>query len=143
MSSEIDIEWVKEQMTQAKVKQSVGTSVLRLMEVWNTMNHNQKTITETLEVFSKLASGQPLVLPMEEENGFWMPAQPGAISVTDKVRVKADAFTGELGPRHNGRVCKVVGVRYGDIIVKSIDGKTPELDGTHYSPHDLEKFIAE
>jgi hypothetical protein len=32
-------------------------------------------------------------------------------------------------------------VRYGDIIVKSIDEREPSLDGTHYSPHDLEKLI--
>lgn len=143
MSSVVDMEWVYEQLTEAKVKQNVGTAVIRLLEVWNTMNHTEKTLEDTLETFKKLASGQPLVLPKDDENGFWIQAQPGQIVVADKVRVRADAFKGQLGPRHNGRVCRVVGVRYGDIIVKSIDGKSPELDGTHYSPHDLEKFIAQ
>jgi hypothetical protein len=141
MSSKIDMSWVHDQLTEAKIRQDVGTAVIRLIEVWNTMNHNEKTLGSTLETFTKLASGQPLVFPKDEEDGFWVQAQPGQIVVSNKVRVKLDAFRGELGPRHNGRVCKVVGVRYGDIIVKSIDGKKPELDGTHYSPHDLEKFI--
>lgn len=140
--SEIDMEWVRQQMTLGKVKQSAGTSVLRLFEVWNTMNHTEKSAQEAIEVFSKLALGYPIFIEDDEEDGYWIPAQPGQIVVTDKVRVKADAFSGELGTTHNGRLCKVVGVRYGDIIVKSVDGKTPELDGTHYSPHVLEKFIA-
>ena len=67
--------------------------------------------------------------------------QPGNIKVAEVVRVKADLFDGELGPIHNGRVCRVVGVRYGDVIVKSIDDRTPVLDGTHYSPHDLQKLV--
>jgi len=138
--SEIDMDWVREQMTLGQVKQSAGTSILRLFEVWNTMNHTEKSAKEAIEVFSKLALGQPIFFEEDDEDGYWMPAQPGAIVVTDKVRVKRDRYTGELGVTHNGRVCKVVGVRYGDIIVKSIDGKNPILDGTHYSPHDLEKF---
>lgn len=138
--SEIDMDWVREQMTLGKVKQSAGTSILRLFEVWNTMKHTDKSARETIEVFSKLALGQPLVLEKDEEDGYWQDAQPGSIIVTDKVRVKKDTYTGNLGVTHNGRVCKVVGVRYGDIIVKSIDGKIPVLDGTHYSPHNLEKF---
>lgn len=137
------MEWVRQQMTLGKVKQSAGTSVLRLLEVWNTMNHTEKSAREAVEVFSKLALGHPLVLEEDDENGYWIPAQPGQIIVTDKVRIKADAFVGETGTMHNGRICKVVGVRYGDIIVKSIDGKAPQIDGTHYSPHVLEKFIAE
>lgn len=129
-------------MTLGRVKQSAGTSVLRLLEVWNDMNHTEASAKETIEVFSKLALGHPLVLEEDDEKGYWIPAQPGQIVVTDKVRVKADAFLGKVGTMHNGRVCRVVGVRYGDVVVKSIDGKSPDLEGTHYSPHELEKFIA-
>lgn len=139
--SKIDIEWVKQQMTLGKVKQAAGTSVLRLFEVWNTMNHSEASAKEAVEVFSKLALGHPLVMEQDDEDGVWVQVYPGQISVAEKVRVKSDAYTGELGPIHNGRVCKVVGVRYGDVIVKSIDGKAPILDGTHYTPNDLEKFI--
>jgi hypothetical protein len=36
----------------------------------------------------------------------------------------------------------VVAVRYGDIIIKTTDGKEPVLDGSHYSPYKLEKLVA-
>lgn len=138
----IDENWVKDQMTQAKVKQSVGTSVLRLFEVWNTMNHKTNTAEETIEVFSKLALGHALVEAESDEFiGTWIAAQPGQISVADIVRVKPDAYDGELGQIHNSRIGRVVGIRYGDIIVKTVDGKTPVIDGAHYKPHLLEKLI--
>lgn len=140
--SKIDMDWVRQQMTDAKVKQAVGTSVLRLLEVWETMNHKKETAKETVEIFSKLAMGHALVEPkVEGFEGTWIPAQPGQISVADVVRIKVDAFDGELGVVHNGRIGRVVGVRYGDIIVKTIDNKTPLLDGAHYSPHALEKLV--
>lgn len=139
---ESSMEWVKEQMTAAKLKQSVGTSVLRLMEVWDTMNHSEKTASEAVEAFSKLALGYPLVEPsIEDFKGTWVPAQPGQLSVTDVVRVKLDAYSGSLGRLHNGRICKIVAIRYGDIVVKSVDNKDPVLEGAHYSPHSLEKLV--
>lgn len=140
MSANMD--WVREQMTAAKVRQSVGTSVLRLMEVWDTMNHKPETAKETVEIFSKLALGHALV-ETEDENfdGTWVPAMAGQIKVTDIVRVKLDAFDGPAGVMHNGRIAKIVGIRYGDIVVKSVDGKTPVIDGAHYKPHMLEKLI--
>ena len=42
---------------------------------------------------------------------------------------------------HNGRRGVVVGVRYGDVIVKMTDGKEPALEGAHYPPQKLEKLI--
>jgi hypothetical protein len=67
--------------------------------------------------------------------------QPGFIKVSEVVRVKADAFDGELGALHNGRKGVVVGVRYGDVIIKSTDGKEPILEGAHYPPAKLEKLV--
>lgn len=140
--SEIDMNWVRDQMTEAKVTQTVGTSVLRLLEVWETMNHKEETAKNTIEIFSKLALGHALVEgTIDNLSGTWVDARPGQITVTNIVRVKSDIFSDNLGKIHNGRVGKVVGVRYGDIIVKTIDGKTPELDGAHYAPHMLEKLV--
>ncbi len=137
-----NIEWVKEQLTAAKVSQVVGTSVLRLLEVWETMNHKEETAYKTIEVFSKLAMGHMLVETSNEDySGTWVQAQPGQIKVSDIVRVQTDVFTGDLGRSHNGRIGRVVGVRYGDIIVKTVDNKSPQLDGAHYSPHMLDKLI--
>ena len=50
-------------------------------------------------------------------------------------------FDGEQGKAYNGRRGRVVGVRYGDVIVKTDDGKTPVLDGIHFKPENLEKLV--
>ena len=63
------------------------------------------------------------------------------IVVADEVRVKWNAFDGEMGKLHNGRRGKVVSIRYGDIIVKTTDGKEPVLEGFHYTPQQLEKRV--
>lgn len=136
----IDIDWVKQQFAAAQVTQAVGTATLRLFEVWNTMNHTNKTAEETVKVFSKLALGLPLVAEEDPGEGAWVPCMPGAIKLADTVRVKSDAYTGEVGVMHNGRVGRVVGIRSGDIIVKTTDSR-PVIDGAHYSPHQLEKWV--
>jgi hypothetical protein len=139
----VDIDWVKDQMTRARIKKGSGDTVLKLIEVWNAeySKHSEAIAREAIEVFSKLALGHAIAEEKAPMDGTWIDCQPGQIKVADIVRVKSDAFDGVAGERHNGRVCKVVAVRYGDIIYKSIDERDPRLDGTHYSPHALEKLI--
>lgn len=136
----ISEEWVREQFAQARVTQSVGTAVLRLMELWNTMNHTDKSAAETIAVFSKVALGHALT-PQNKTAEVWVQAQPGQITVGDEVRVKADAYVGEAGTAHNGRRGRIVGIRYGDVIFKSEDDKTPVIEGAHHSPYMLEKRV--
>jgi hypothetical protein len=136
----LDINWVKAQLEQAKVRKIVGDAVIRLIEVFDgfdkmTVEHKEKAI----ELFSKLALGHAYVVENKQET--WVPAQPGQIKVADQIRVKSDAFDGPLGAAHNGRRGVVVGVRYGDVIVRTTDGKEPVLDGAHYAPQKLEKLI--
>ena len=45
------------------------------------------------------------------------------------------------GKIHNGRRGKIVSIRYGDIIVKTTDGKEPMMEGFHYTPQQLEKRV--
>jgi hypothetical protein len=136
--ADIDMEWVKTQLQNAKVRKMVGDSAMRLLETWKDTKIIEKLEQEALDVFYKLASNQPLVKENKEE--VWTPVVPGQIKVADEVRVKLDAFTGELGRLHNGRRGKIVAVRYGDVIIKSTDGKEPLLDGAHFSPYKLEKL---
>ena len=136
-----DIEWVKRQLENARVPQPVGIAVMRMMEVWSTMNHTDKTRSKTIEVFSELALGHAIVPEDTAADGRWTPVQPGQIKVAETVRVKPDAYEGDVGVIHNGRIGRVVAVRYGDVIIKSTDDREPVLDGAHYSPHMLEKFI--
>ena len=136
---EVNIDWVRAQMEEAKVKVGVGNAVLKLLEHWETMKLSENQMKDALDLFSKLALGHSIV--PEKPDELWVDAQPGAILVGDEVRVKADAYNGSTGAIHNGRRGKVVGVRYGDIIFKSMDDKTPVLDGAHYTPHLLQKRI--
>ena len=136
---QVDEAWVREQFQAAKVKVGVGTSVLKLLSVWNDLKLSEAAAKEVVDIFSKVALNHALAV--ENKNEVWEPARPGFINVGDEVRVSAEAFSDDTGRIHNGRRGKVVAVRYGDIIFKSTDGKEPLLDGTHYSPYKLEKRV--
>jgi hypothetical protein len=135
---EIDDEWIKQQLTAAKVKKQVGNAVMDLIKTWKSIEILDVSVKDVLETFNRLALGHAYT--KENKNETWVPVVPGQIKVADEVRVRLDAFTGELGPIHNGRRGRVVGVRYGDVIIKTTDNKTPMLDGAHYPPQWLEKL---
>lgn len=133
-------EWARTQMTEARYPQEVQTAVERLLEVWYTQRHNNQTQELTLEGFAKLAQGHALI-PVTEENETWVQLKPGNVVIRDVVRVRHDAYAGEVGQHHNGRRGRVVAIRHGDIIVRYEDGKQPPGDGVHHSPHALEKRV--
>jgi len=135
----LDIEWIKAQLQAAKVRKPVGDATMKLIELFDSIELSDEHKTKTVEMFSKLSLGHAFVKDKRSET--WVPARPGDIKISETVRVKADAYSGELGTVHNGRQGRVVGVRYGDVIFKSTDGKLPELDGAHYPPQMLEKLI--
>lgn len=140
--TELDMNWVKEQLTQNKTKKTTGDAVIALLETWKNLKRPKKTdfSKEVLDIFSKLSLGHALVI--EDKNEKWIQVTAGAIKVSEIVRVKFNAFDEESG-KHllNGRRGKVVGVRYGDIIIKSDDKRLPVLDGLHLRPEDLEKLV--
>lgn len=139
---EIDKEWVAEQLQAAKVKVGSGKAIIKLLETWSELPELSESMTnEVLAVFPKIALGHAIKEEESEDNYFWIPLQPGQITVGDVVRVKSDAYTDKLGPIHNGRRGTVAAVRYGDVIFNDTDGKKPELRGVHYSPYKLEKRV--
>lgn len=137
--SKLDMDWVKSQLQAAKVRKPVGDATMKLIELIESLDLTPEFKTKTIEMFAALAKGHIVV--KENKNETWIPVQAGFIKVSEQVRVKADAFDGELGTIHNGRRGVVVGVRYGDVIIKSTDGKEPILDGAHYPPAKLEKLV--
>jgi hypothetical protein len=138
----LDMDWVKQQIQAAKVRKPVGDATLKLVEIFSSFeNLTDDAKEKTIKLFSKVALGHAWVENKKHE--VWVPVRPGDIKVSEVVRVRSDAFTGELGRLHNGRQGVVVGVRYGDVIVKSNDGKVPALQGAHYSPYTLEKLIVQ
>ena len=137
---EINFDWVRQQMQDAKVKIGTGNALLALLETWNTQNLSGNQVKETIDYFSKLAAG----VNIHEDklvNEVWVPAMPGQLTVGDEVRVLSNAFSDKAGVSHNGRRGKIIAIRYGDVIFKSTDGKDPVLEGTHYSPYKLEKRV--
>ena len=137
---EVNFEWVRQQMQDSKVKIGTGTALLALLETWNSQQLTDNQIKEVLEYFSKLAAGVNIYEDKSVDE-VWIPAMPGQISVGDEVRVLSNAFADKAGVMHNGRRGLIVAIRYGDVIFKSTDGKTPILEGVHYSPYKLEKRI--
>jgi hypothetical protein len=73
--------------------------------------------------------------------GAWIPVHVRNVRPGDIVRVRENAYSGATGHAHNGRICKVLEVKGGDIIVKSIDDRLPLLDKTYHSPTVLEKEV--
>ena len=134
-----DMKWIKEQLQAARVRKPVGDATIKLIEVFDEMELTDEHREKAIEMFSKLALGHAFV--KDKKGEVWIPARPGDIRVSEIVRVRADAFSGDIGTLHNGRQGVVVGVRYGDVIIKSNDGKTPQLDGAHYPPDKLEKLV--
>jgi hypothetical protein len=137
---EINFDWVRQQMQDAKVKIGTGNALLALLETWNSQGLSDNQAKEVIEYFSKLASGVNIYEDKAVDE-VWTPAMPGQIKVGDEVRVLPNAFADKAGVMHNGRRGVIVAIRYGDIIFKSTDGKTPVLEGVHYSPYKLEKRI--
>lgn len=136
---DVNYEWVRAQMQDARIKVGVGKAILKLLETWEKLDLSVPQAKEVSLYFPQLALTHSIVPePLDEK---WIDAQPGAINVGDEVRVKSDAYDGETGTIHNGRRGRVVGVRYGDIIFKSNDDKQPVLEGTHYAPYQLQKRI--
>jgi hypothetical protein len=143
---EVDMNRVKEQLTENKTKRVVGDAVIKLLNTWTEIKNtdpdpdkDQANLSQVVELFSKIALGHAIVKENKNEN--WVPAQAGSLVVADEVRVKWNAFDGDKGKIHNGRRGKIVSIRYGDIIVKTTDGKEPMLEGFHYTPQQLEKRV--
>ena len=139
---DVNYEWVRQQLQEAKVKVGSGNAVLQLLQTWEKQTKLSSSLAkEAVEVFSKLALNHALLEASTDSEEVWVPVQPGNIKVGEEVRVLKDAFSDEAGTVHNGRRGKVVAVRYGDIILTSTDNKEPKLNGVHYSPYKLEKRV--
>ena len=136
---ELDLSWAEGQIANARVPVPVGKAILALLTTWADQKFpNEVQQSQAVDLFSSLALNKALV---EESEAVWKPVQVGfQLNVGDTVRVRRDAFPGDAGRAHNGRVGRVVAKRSGDIIVKTIDNG-PAMDGAHYPPSALEKKV--
>jgi len=135
----INYDWVKEQFAMSKTRIGVGKAVLKMLKTWEEIDLPPEQSKQVLDILSQVGLGHAMVpLPTEE---FWVDAQRGQLVVGDIVRVRHDAFNGELGYIHNGRRGIIVAIRSGDIIFNSSDDQNPKIDGAHYDPNKLQKRI--
>lgn len=135
----VNYEWVAQQLTEANVRVGTGNAVMTMLKAWESIDVTPEQGKDIFDILGKLALNYALVESTGEQ--IWVGAQPGQIKVGDVVRVAHNAFDGDLGTLHNGRVGKIIAIRSGDVLFKSTDGKTPSLDGAHYSPYKLEKRV--
>lgn len=133
----IDWDWIDSQLTRAKISQPVKTSVKRLLEVMETMNHTDDTLRQTLDAFHKLSLTHAIAADDPDEN--WVQCLPGEYKSGDTVRVHADAYTGAHGSRHNGKRGRVAGVRGGSTIVIYDDAVSSE-DQSYHDPKKLDRL---
>lgn len=135
-------QWVFQQLTEKKATKAAGDAAIELLKSLEKIKGLEDSqVKEAIDLFKKLAVGEPLVLPTKE-NEHWVPARAGAIKVGDTMMVLPDAYDNpELAVIHNGRRGRVVRISYGDIILKYTDGKEPSIDGAHHAPHKLQKLV--
>lgn len=134
-------QWIYQQLTDKKATKASGDAAIELLKKLESIDLTDSQSREAVDLFSKLAVGESLVLPVEE-NEVWVPARAGAIKVGDEMMVMSDAYDNpDLAVLHNGRRGKVVRISYGDIILKYTDGKLPAIDGAHHAPYRLKKLV--
>ncbi|UDL16378.1 hypothetical protein SEA_ZOOMAN_94 [Microbacterium phage Zooman] len=135
--NEVDLSWAKEQLAGARVPAAVGRGVLALLRAWDGLKFPSDAQQEkAIEIFSKLALDEAVFVEHEHQ---YAPVMVGFnVQVGNIVRVRSDAFTGDLGRLHNGRVGRVTAKRHGDIIVTTIDDREPKLEMAHYPPSALD-----
>ena len=134
----VDFEWVKSQLSRSKTRKRPGDVAIELLKVWEKQEFaNEHQQSDAVDVFAALARGHAIIPETDER---WVPAQAGfMLGVGDQVRVRKDAYSGELGTIHNGRRGVIVAKRSGDIIVKHVDGLKPSRNDARYPPSVLEK----
>ena len=137
----VNKEWVAEQLTQNKTKKASGDAVMKLLDTWEKLELTAEQSEDAVKIFSKLSLGEPVFVPIKKEE-VWVEARPGDIVVGDEMLVKSDAYkNSDVSFIHNGRRGKVVAIRYGNIILKYTDGKSPEINDAHHSPYSLLKLV--
>lgn len=137
----VDRQWAERQLANAGADPWVEQGVLQMLEAFAATDLAGEQVRQAVTYFAELAQGRHIAPESTEAEGRWIPARVGQIRPGMRVRVRLDAFKGELGQLHNGRLGVVVEVGDGDVIVRSIDARKPHLMAAHYSPFVLEELV--
>jgi hypothetical protein len=136
----VNFDWIKAQFKGAGVRQGTGDASIKLLKTWDTLDLTPEMAEDTIDVFSSLALSKSLIKTPGDQ--VWVQAQTGGmIQKGDTVRVRHNAFPGEAGVIHNGRIGRVTAIRSGDVIFRSTDDLEPFIDNSHYPFTALEKRV--
>lgn len=130
--------WVSKQLAGTKLDQSTKDAVVYVLERLRKEDLTDDQERAALNTALKLAAGHSVAETPEEER--WGPVVPGAYAIKDTVRVKANAFEGELGRKHNGLRGRVVASRNGFVMVVPDDAPSSEVQ-YRYKPEHLERKL--
>lgn len=130
----VDWAWVDEQLAAVGY---TGTGRTRVIDVLTVLESGEYRSSEREEVIKILDMAKNLFLGTaiaEPEpdilEGTWAQAERGYIVKKDVVRVKPEAYVGEAGVRHNGKVGRVTAVK-GDHVYVIYEGETIDDTVSH------------
>jgi hypothetical protein len=111
-------EWAAAQLTKSGTDQVTTTSVMRLIELWDTMTFGSdvERRDNVLNLFGELARSHAL----EAANPTpytWVSANNAKPRQHDRVRVRRDAFAGEQGTILNGEEGVVARIARGTLVI--------------------------
>lgn len=137
-------EWAEKQLSSLALSSDQKSAVRNLLNVFWTARDvrklNRSEMKTVVTVFTSLSDSTAVAIE-EKPDEVWIQAAPGRIHMRDAVRVKADAYIGQAGMNHNGRVGVVIGIRPDDIRVKYTDGGEFSPPYTSHRTQALEKRV--
>lgn len=136
-----DWAWVSRELGGAKAADTDQEFVVAVLKaIYDNADKHKLSDAEVmvdLDRIRELVQGHSITIA--EEGEMWGPVIPGAYSIGDTVRVKANAYDGELGALNNGKRGRVTAARDGKVIVLYNDA--PSLDyQVRHDPERLERL---
>lgn len=130
--------WVSKQLEASALDQPTKDAVVYVLERLRKEELDDDQELRALQAAVELVQGHSIEVARAEER--WGPVVPGYYAVKDTVRVKKDAFGGDLAREHNGKRGRVVATRNGFVVVVLDESPSSEIQ-MHYRPEHLERLI--
>ncbi len=130
-------EWHREQLAAADLDDETRADVLSLITLWERMSFvaDDPRREKVLSTFGDLARGVAIDV-VDDPSFAWAPATKAKPRQHDKVRVRRDAFPGDVGRQLNGREGIIARISRGSLVVAFKDGSS-----THVQPEKLETQV--
>lgn len=132
--------WVSRQLSgqQDRVKEVVVATLKTFSDKSDEWLLEDDEARKALEIFQKLALGYAVIEDAPDEK--WADVIPGEYSIGDTVRVRADAYDGAPGLRHNGKRGRVTAVHQSKAVVLYDDAKNSE-ESFYHLPEKLQRLL--